>query len=94
MAGLADFGYLYGAANQGSSAAFTNRLPVDPNQPKPGAFAQDFNTNITGLTTLEANQRALASAKNLQNQQAFDLSQQPILPDINTPIVTVAPIPR
>ena len=94
MAGLADFGYLYGAANQGSSAAFTNRLPVDSNQPKPGAFAQDFNTNITGLTTLEASQRALASARNLQNQQAFDLNQQPILPDINTPIVTVAPVSK
>ncbi len=93
MAGLADFGYLYGAANQGSSAAFANRLPVDPNQPKPDAFAQDFGTNLTSLATLEQNQRALASARNLQNQQAFDLSQQPILPDINTPVVTVAPLP-
>jgi hypothetical protein len=89
MAGLADFGYLYGAANQGSSAAFANRLPVDPNQPKPGAFSTDLATNLTGLKTLEQTQRELAAARNLQNQQAFDLSQ-----DITTPIVTVAPLPK
>ena len=63
MAGLADFGYLYGAANQGSSAAFTNRQPVDPNAPKVGSFPADLATNLTNLTTFEQSQRSLGEAR-------------------------------
>jgi hypothetical protein len=63
MAGLADFGYLYGAANQGSSAAFTNRQPVDPNAPKVGSFPVDLATNLTNLTTFEQSQRSLGEAR-------------------------------
>jgi len=59
MAGLADFGYLYGAADRGSSAAFANRLPVDPNAPKVGNFPATFDLNLTGVKTTNDSIEAL-----------------------------------
>lgn len=92
MAGLADFGYLYGAANLGSSAAFANQLPVDKNAVI-GAFPKNYNDNITELTTLETNKAALDTGRATRAENALRLSQQPVSPNIDTPVVTVAPTP-
>lgn len=93
MAGLADFGYLYAAANQGSSAAFANKLPVDQNEVI-GAFPKDYGTGITELTTLETSKDTLNKNRATRAENALRLAQQPVSPDINTPIVTVAPVTK